>query len=568
MNFVSFCEWLLDSVKAKMRLLTNILAMSLAFVVFVVASVCAADLVMTEVNEHRVGISRRELQTSWVFQSACNATLYPDVCVSTLSAHPDFGKAGNSKEIATIVVKVTLDELKNLSGAFASEMSSKVTVGQSNQSAVDDCIDLFGYSFRQLNESLGSLQSSEWRKQEADDVKTWLSAALTNQETCIQGVNSGNPMLPALQKVSKLLSNSLAMVNTISPPRVDRRLSTDSAMSSAGELLPVEGGFPSWFSPADRQLLQAPAVGIRADAVVAKDGSGNYKTITEAVNAAPSRSNGRYVIHVKAGTYAERVQVSKDGIMLVGDGMYATVVTGSLSGGSLRSISNFVATGKDFVGRDMGFENTAGPGKGQAIALLVASDHSALYRCSIRGYQDTLYAFTQRQFYRECDIYGSVDFIFGNAIAVFQSCNIVALKGNGDMSFITAHGRMDPNQNTGFSIHNCKVTTGDKIPVPTYLGRPWMQYSRTVFMQSYLDKSIAPAGWYEWSGNFALNTLYYGEYMNSGPGSTTGNRVKWPGHHVITSANEASEFTVQQFISGNSWLPSTGVAFQAGLTTS
>jgi len=161
-----------------------------------------------------------------------------------------------------------------------------------------------------------------------------------------------------------------------------------------------------------------------------------------------------------------------------------------------------------------------------------------------------------------------VDVIFGNTVAVFESCNIVARNGNRDKSFITTHDTMDPNQNTGFSIHNCKVTAADKNPVPIYLGRPWMQYSRTVFMQSYLDNIIAPAGWYEWSGNFALKTLYYGEYMNSGPGSSTANRVKWPGYHVITLADEASKFTVQQFISGNSWLPSTGVAFQAGLTTS
>lgn len=571
MNFVRLHKGLFDSVRASSYLMKN----SLVFTVLVAAAACVALATSTHsnVNEHGVVMNRRELEGTAVFESVCSVTLYPDVCVSTLLAHPESRKAASSKELATIVVKVTLYELKNLSASLGSEMSRQRITDQRSQSAVDDCLELFGYSLRQLNDSLGSLQSSEWRRQEADDVQTWLSASLTNQDTCIEGVNGhnyGNPMLPdgALRKVWKLLSNSLAMVKNISPAGIDRRRLIDPIASLDNELFSVADGFPSWLSPADRRLLQVLPSGIRANAVVAKDGSGHYKTITEAINAAPSKSKGRYIIYVRAGIYAERVKVSKDGIMLVGDGKDVTIVTGKLSGVSLKSISNFIATGNGFIARDMGFENTAGPRNHQAIALLVGSDHSALYRCSIKGYQDTLYAYTQRQFYRECDIYGSVDFIFGNAVAVFQSCNILARKGLGGRSFITAQGRIDPNQNTGFSIHMCRVIAADKNSDPTYLGRPWKPYSRTVYMQSYLDKIIAPAGWYPWSGNFALKTLYYGEYMNTGPGAGTANRVNWPGYHRITSTAEASKYTVAEFISGNSWLPSTGVAFQAGLTTS
>jgi len=101
--------------------------------------------------------------------------------------------------------------------------------------------------------------------------------------------------------------------------------------------------------------------------------------------------------------------------------------------------------------------------------------------------------------------------------------------------------------------------------VKTYLGRPWKEYSRTVFMKTFLDGSIDKAGWMPWSGDFALKTLYYGEYMNTGPGSSTAGRVKWAGYHVITSASVASQFTVGKFISGDSWLPSTGVPFTSGL---
>jgi len=134
----------------------------------------------------------------------------------------------------------------------------------------------------------------------------------------------------------------------------------------------------------------------------------------------------------------------------------------------------------------------------------------------------------------------------------------------------TAQGREDPNQNTGIVVHDCTVTAdADLVAVKSsfgiYLGRPWKEYSRTVFMQSYLDGIIHQAGWLEWSGNFALSTLYYGEYMNRGPGAVTSNRVKWSGHRVITRSAEASQFSVGGFIQRNSWLPSTGVKYDANL---
>jgi pectinesterase len=176
-----------------------------------------------------------------------------------------------------------------------------------------------------------------------------------------------------------------------------------------------------------------------------------------------------------------------------------------------------------------------------------------------------------RQFYRECDIYGTIDYIFGNAAVVIQNCNLYARKPNPNQSNIyTAQGREDPNQNTGISIQNCKVTAASDLAsnvasVKTYLGRPWKEYSRTVFMQSYLDSLIDPSGWLPWNGTFALSTLYYGEYLNTGPGSSTANRVTWPGYRVITSANEANQFTVSSFIQGDQWISMTNVPFMTGL---
>lgn len=218
----------------------------------------------------------------------------------------------------------------------------------------------------------------------------------------------------------------------------------------------------------------------------------------------------------------------------------------------------------------MTFENTAGPQNHQAVALRVGSDLSVIYSCSIIGYQDTLYVYAQRQFYRDCNIYGTIDFIFGNAAAVLQNCNIYVRKPMNQFTTVTAQGRKDPNQNTGIIVHNSRVTAASDLKAvqgsyKTYLGRPWQKYSRTVFMKCSLDSLIAPAGWLPWSGDFALSTLYYGEYMNAGPGAGTSGRVNWPGYRVITSVTEAGKFSVGNFLAGDSWIPSTGVPFTSGL---
>lgn len=228
--------------------------------------------------------------------------------------------------------------------------------------------------------------------------------------------------------------------------------------------------------------------------------------------------------------------------------------------------------GIGFIARGITFRNTAGPQNGQAVALRSASDLSVFYACGFEGYQDTLFVHAQRQFYKTCYIYGTIDFIFGNAAVVFQNCLIYVRRPlRGQINVITAQGRADPFQNTGISIHYSRVVAApDLRPVVrsfnTYLGRPWQQYSRTVFLKSYIDSLLNPAGWMPWEkSNFALDTLYYGEYKNFGPGASTRYRVKWKGYHVIRSANEAARFTVANLIAGRAWLPSTGVPFIAGL---
>ena len=226
--------------------------------------------------------------------------------------------------------------------------------------------------------------------------------------------------------------------------------------------------------------------------------------------------------------------------------------------------------GERFLARDLTFENTAGSSKHQAVALRVGSDLSAFYQCDILAHQDTLYVHSNRQFYVNCLIAGTVDFIFGNAAAVFQDCDIHARRPNeGQKNMVTAQGRIDPNQNTGIVIQKCRIgATNDLKSVqssfPTYLGRPWKEYSRTVIMQTSISDVIHLEGWHIWDGEFALETLFYGEYLNTGAGAGTASRVNWGGFKVMNDS-DAQSFTAGNFIAGSSWLGSTGFPFSLGL---
>ncbi|XP_027335389.1 pectinesterase 2-like [Abrus precatorius] len=484
----------------------------------------------------------------------CSQTPNPQPCENFLSNNPTHQYKPIKQKSDFFKLSLQLAQERTLKGhANTLSLGSKCR-NPRETAAWADCVELYEQTILKLNQTIDPNT-----KCSQVDTQTWLSTALTNLETCKAGfyeLGVQDYVLPLMSNnVTKLLSNTLAL----------NKVQYEEPI--------YKDGFPTWVKPGDRKLLQAASPASKANVVVAKDGSGKYTTVSAAVNAAPKSSSGRYVIYVKAGIYNEQVEIKAHNIMLVGDGMGKTIITGSKSvgGGTTTFRSATVAVvGDGFIAQDITFRNTAGAANHQAVALRSGSDLSVFYRCSIEGYQDTLYVHSERQFYRECDVYGTVDFIFGNAAVVFQNCNLFARNPPNKVNTITAQGRTDPNQNTGISIHNSKVIAASdlkpvQISVKTYLGRPWQQYSRTVFMKTYLDSLINPIGWLEWSGNFALSTLYYGEYMNTGPGASTANRVKWSGYHVITSASEASKFTVGNFIGGNSWLPSTSVPFTSSL---
>ena len=215
-----------------------------------------------------------------------------------------------------------------------------------------------------------------------------------------------------------------------------------------------------------------------------------------------------------------------------------------------------VVLGDGFMAKEMQFRNTAGAEKHQAVAARVQADQAMFYNCVFDGYQDTLYAQTHRQFYRDCTITGTIDFIFGDASAVFQNCTMVVKKPlENQQNIVTAQGRLDKQENTGFVLQKCVIKAADdlvavKDTVRNYLGRPWKEYSRTIIMETQIDDLIHPDGWLPWEGDFALNTLYYGEFNNNGGGSSTTARVNWPNLKVI-DRDEAARYTVEAFSQGN-----------------
>ncbi|EOY19879.1 Root hair specific 12 [Theobroma cacao] len=502
-------------------------------------------------------------------KAVCDVTLYKDTCYDSLAPMANSSQL-QPEDIFKLSMKVAIAELSKASQYFSKNGIFKDVADKMSIAALENCGELLSLAIDHLNSSLSS--SGEVSViQAVDDLRTWLSSASTYQQTCIDAFEELKGDTKAsvhdhLKYSSELTSNSLAIITWIS--KVASVLNLRRLMSSS-----PNHEEPEWFHVKDRKLLQSSdLLKKKADIIVAKDGSGKYKTISAALKAVPDKSKKRIVIYVKKGVYSENVSVEKKkwNVTMIGDGMESTVVSGSLNyvdGTPTFSTATFAVFGKGFVARDIGFVNTAGPQKHQAVALMSTADQSVFYRCRFEAFQDTLYAHSNRQFYRECNIIGTVDFIFGNSAVVFQNCNILPRQPlPNQQNTITAQGKVDPNQNTGIAIQNCTILPYGKLDTSlrTYLGRPWKNYSTTILMHSSLGSVIHPTGWLPWSGTTAPDTIFYSEYKNTGPGSSTKDRVKWKGLRSITD-KEAKKFTVKEFLHGDKWISDTGVSYKSSL---
>ena len=293
------------------------------------------------------------------------------------------------------------------------------------------------------------------------------------------------------------------------------------------------------------------------DLVVAKDGSGDFFTVQEAINAVPDyRKNARTTILIKEGSYKEKVIIpaSKNAVSLIGQGEvkityddYASKpnIFGENKGTSGSSSCYIYAP--DFYAENITFENTSGP-VGQAVACFVSADRAYFKKCRFLGFQDTLYTYGKgcRQYYDECYIEGTVDFIFGWSTAVFNRCHIHSI-GNG---YITAPST-DKGQKYGYVFYNCEITANSDVD-KVYLSRPWRPYAQAVFIQCNMGKHILPEGWDNWRNKNNEKTVFYAEYKSKGEGANPGKRVAYS-----KQLKNTESYSIEEVLSGNDdWNPS------------
>jgi pectinesterase len=333
---------------------------------------------------------------------------------------------------------------------------------------------------------------------------------------------------------------------------------------------------------------------------MAAPGNENLTTFPTIVNALdhhpfatpnPDGTPGRVFIEIVPGVYHERVIVTQNhnNITLIGLGKTPdeVVITNSLNArtaGGTFFTETVEINGTGFEADNITFENTAG-NTGQAVAVADRGDRSIFKRCRFLGHQDTLFADYGRQYYVDSYIEGGVDYIFGNAAAVFDRDE---LHSNGP-GFITAQSRTAPDQPTGYVILKTRVTAGFEAPPappastpaaeagappklglggneatatpPTPaprprqigLGRPWRTYSRVIYINTELPAEMNPVGWNNWGNPANESTAYYAESGSTGPGASPSTRVPWS--HQLTAA-EVKQYLPQSFLAGpDHWDP-------------
>lgn len=290
------------------------------------------------------------------------------------------------------------------------------------------------------------------------------------------------------------------------------------------------------------------------DMVVAKDGSGDYKYVQDAIDACRAFTPKRLRIFIKKGTYKEKINIPAwtTDISLIGESVEETILTyddhaGKGKMGTFDSYSLRVQ-GNAIVMENLTIRNTAGP-VGQAVALHIEGDRCVFRNCRFLGDQDTIFASGEgaRQYYVDCYIEGTTDFIFGPATAVFENCTIHSKRN----SYITAASTPEWAP-YGYVFLNCKLTAEPDVD-KVYLGRPWRDYAKTVFINTEMGDHIRPEGWHNWSRPEAERTTFLGEAGSTGPGASGTGRVDWS---YQLKEKEVKKYTLENIFNG--WDPKEG----------
>jgi pectinesterase len=318
-------------------------------------------------------------------------------------------------------------------------------------------------------------------------------------------------------------------------------------------------------------VAQDVHVRVSPDVKTGIEGTTEFPTIQMAMDHHPfagvgaNGKPGRVFIEIAPGIYHERVIVTQNhtNVTLVGMGKSPgdVVITNSLNAkqaGGTFFTETVEINGDGFEADNLTFENTAG-NTGQAVAAAVRADRAIFKNCRFLGHQDTLFADYGRQYYVDSYIEGGVDFIFGNATAVFDHSEIHA-NGSG---YLTAQSRTAADQTTGYVILNSKVTSGivpaagsDSLAPPRdtiALGRPWRPFSRVVYIDTELPADVVPEGWNAWGRTNETPQAYYAEFQSKGPGANPKARIGWS--HQLT-AHEAAQYHPRIILAGKDhWDP-------------
>ncbi|MDD3225833.1 MAG: pectinesterase family protein [Clostridium sp.] len=319
--------------------------------------------------------------------------------------------------------------------------------------------------------------------------------------------------------------------------------------------------------------------------IVSKDGSGDFRTIQNAIDSIKETNANRIIIDIKPGIYKEKISIRKSNISLIGENAQSTIITFNdsankllPSGEKMRTFNSYslFVDGDDFLAENITFENSAGDGRivGQAVAAYVDADRAIFKNCRFLGCQDTLFTGplppkpiegntfggpkegkprrNVRQYYEKCYIQGDIDFIFGSATAIFNKCEIFSNNRNeGINGYITAASTPEKNK-FGYVFVDCRLTSSAKTHT-VYLGRPWRDYAKTAFINCWMGEHIVPEGFYNWNKVNAEKSTEYVEYNSLGPGGIADKRVKWS---KVLQAKEAKKYSITNVLSGDDhWNP-------------
>ncbi|GAA0187067.1 esterase [Lithospermum erythrorhizon] len=556
----------------------------------------------------------------------CATSLDKETCASSILPIANLPNP-SIKDFLSATLGSTMGQLN-----IAIEVTNKFQVNTNDdpyndQMGVEDCREFLGYASEQLNAAIFSIGDGQIQtlQERVQDFIAWLTAVLVYQTTCVDQIDKPEykqVIGDSLSNTTKLTSNAIYIFSQITNLAGAFDLTRPAAgvlggigniaQTASSNLKDLAGGigignnayplqtgvsggigfginanqqqtgasrrlfdaeeggggeggggrrrgYPSWVTTRDRKLLQGGEPdGIIPNAVVAQDGSGQFITINDAINSVPETKKNapigdRFIIYVKAGD----LSVGLKGV----------------------KTSNSATIGVDadwFMIKSVTIRNTAGPDGHQAVALRIAGQNAVVFDCSIEAYQDTLYYHRGKQFYKNCVISGTVDFMFGNGRAIVQDSLIVVRKPNPNQSnMVTADGGLTPMGEHGLVLQNCRITAENELMATkdqfkTYLGRPWKPYAITVYLQSDIGDFIAPEGYSIFTnvgeGSTNQQTAVYAEYQNTGPGANTDRRdrnnfQKWQ----LLNVQQAQGYTVGAFLDGGAWLSNTGVPYTIGL---